>query len=109
MSNPKFFPTHRMLVKASEENFDYNTVEIDIINGTFKRTTVKANQTFIRVNKSILGEILNPHRPLGLDEVDVVSKQFNEVRVATGFSALNFRVTEDVAQARKDGALSQTP
>lgn len=109
----KFKPTHRMLVRATENSYGYDTVDIDINNGTFKRTIVKASETKIRVNKSILGEILNPHKPLGLNEIDGVAKQFNEARVAAGYSALVFR-TEDEDRttalkelAKIDASLSQ--
>jgi hypothetical protein len=89
----KFQPTHRMLVKATTEH-NYETVDIDINNGTFKRVSVKMTETKIRVNKSILGENLMSKKPLGLDEIENVAKLFNEARIAAGYDALNFRTEQ---------------
>lgn len=97
MSNAlKFKATHRMLIKATTEH-NYETVDIDIHNGTFKKTTVKMTETKIRVNKSILGENLITRKPIhNLDEIGMVAECFNTVRVAAGYAALNFRLTEEV-------------
>lgn len=100
MSLP-FRPTHRMLVKATHEH-NYEMIEIDLANGTFKRVSVSMTKTKIRVNKSFLGEDLTSRKPLGLDEVDAITKTFNEVRVAAGFSVLEFRTTEEI---NKNGKL----
>jgi hypothetical protein len=97
MSQTPFRPTHRMLMKATEEH-NYATIDIDVNNGTFKRTTVKMTETKIRVNKSILGEIINlggGTKPLGLDEIECVAERFNAARVAAGFSPLTFRTNAD--------------
>ena len=90
-----FKPTHRMLVRATTDH-NYEVVDIDINHGTFKKCSVKIPDTKIRVNKSILGENLLTSKPLGLDELEGVASSFNEVRVAAGFPALSFRLTEEV-------------
>lgn len=102
----KFSPTHRMLIKATTEH-EYDTVEIDINNGTFKKVSVKMTETKIRVNKSILGENLQSRKALGLDEIEGIAKTFNEARVAAGFNALEFRLTEEVKRDKKDGKVQQ--
>jgi len=92
-----------MLIKATTEH-NYETVDIDINNGTFKKSSVKMTETKIRVNKSILGEVLymgGKPGPLGLDEVEVVAKAFNEVRTAAGFTALDFRTTEELPKKKE--------
>ena len=96
----RFIATHRMLIKATTEH-EYDTVEIDINNGTFKKVSVKMTETKIRVNKSILGENLLSRKPLGLDEIENVAKAFNEARVAAGFTALEFRTTEEIKKEKK--------
>jgi hypothetical protein len=97
MANLKFVPTHRMVIKAASGTHGYDVVEIDIHNGTFKKKNVSQQETKIRVNKSILGEILNlggKSKPLGLDEIQGIADSFNEARVASGYQPLVFR-TED--------------
>lgn len=93
--SPQFQATHRMLLKATEEH-NYEVIDININNGTFKKMSIKMNETKIRVNKSILGENLTSGKPLGLDEIEVVAKTFNEVRVAAGFNVIELRTTEEV-------------
>jgi hypothetical protein len=103
MSNaPKFKPTHRMLVKATTEH-NYEAVDIDTNNGTFKKITVKMTETKIRVNKSILGENLITGKAISnLDEIKMIAEGFNAVRVAAGYVALNFRLTEEVKREVSD-------
>lgn len=103
MSSTRFSPTHRMLVKATEEH-NYEAVEISILTGLFRKTAVKMTETKIRVNKSILGESImvgGVTKALALDEVVIVANTFNEVRIAAGYEALAFRVTEEIKRERK--------
>lgn len=107
MSNPIFKPTHRMLVKAASGTHGYDVVEIDINHGTFKKKNVSQQETKIRVNKSILGEIIDlggKSKPLGLDEIQGVADTFNEARVKLGFAALVFRTdaSEEPKEALKE-------
>lgn len=97
--SPQFRATHRMLLRATVDH-NYETVEIDIINGTFKRVSVKMSQTKIRVNKSILGENMTSGKPLGLDEIEAIASTFNEARVAAGYAALEFRTTEETKNGK---------
>lgn len=98
----RFIATHRMLVKATEEH-NYETIEINIDNGLFRKTATKMTETKIRVNKSILGEVFSiggKTKALGLDELDGVAKIFNEARVAAGYEVLEFRTTEEIKKKR---------
>jgi len=91
-----------MLVKATEEH-NYEAVEISILTGLFRKTAVKMTETKIRVNKSILGESImvgGVTKALALDEVVIVANTFNEVRIAAGYEALVFRVTEDIKKEK---------
>ena len=101
MSTILFKPTHRMLVKATTEH-NYEIVDIDIHNGTFKRSSVKMTETKIRVNKSILGENLITGKPVcNLNEIQMIAETFNVIRVKAGFKALELRVTEEPKKEKK--------
>lgn len=98
-----FSPTHRMLVRATEDH-NYDMVEISVDSGLFRKVSIKMTETKIRVNKSILGEIFcigGVTKPLGLDEIQVVAATFNEVRIAAGYESLVFRLTEEIKRVRK--------
>lgn len=92
-----FKPTHRVLIKATDTNHSYETVTIDVNNGTFYRKgSVKQNETKIRVNQGILAEKIGfENVALNKEEAQVLAEQFNAKRAELGFDAIEFHRLED--------------
>ena len=83
--------THRILNKATETNFEYEVVSIDINTGLFKIEQIKANNTLVRVRDEVFGENTISNRGLSTNELLGVQSQFNELRATKGWNAITFR------------------
>ena len=97
MSELKFNATHRVLIKANQSGHSYNTVIIDVNNGTFKKDDdVNANDTKIRILKGIHAEKLcyngenDYNQPLKDTTAIRVIEEFNIKRNELGFEPLEF-------------------
>jgi len=91
----KFKITHRILVKATENNHSYDVVAIDINSGMFKNMTVKQELTNIRVKQKLYSEDVNSG-PLDLQETTSLINEFNERRKQLGYNCLVFDRIEDI-------------
>lgn len=92
--------THRLLQKASEDNYNYHTVEIDINSGLFKKVEVDAANTLIRVNTEVFGEEFNvggKSNPLTIKQIKALEAQFNAVRAQRDWAPVEFRTTKEVS------------
>lgn len=90
--------THRLLMKANDENFTYKTVELDINSGLFKKAEVDSAETLIRVNNEIFGEAfyLTTSKALTVKDIQKLQDQFNSVRAEKGWHSVEFRTTKKV-------------
>ena len=82
--------THRILNKATETNFEYEIVEIDINSGLYKVKQIKASETKIRVKKEVYGENINGSS-LNIESIKELQKTFNDLRATKDWDAFNFR------------------
>lgn len=88
--------THVILNKASEKDFEYDVIYIDINMGTYMNNKkLKASDTSIRVNKQIYGERHKTKIPMSIDEVKTVTETFNKLRESKGWPKITFRCLED--------------
>lgn len=101
-----FIKTHRVLIKSTEEDFKYYTVEIDINSGYFKKTTVDSKDTKIRVNSNIFGEYFaaGDTHPLSDEDIIRIEGLFNAVRATREWAPVEFRRTKEV-----ENEVSNTP
>ena len=93
-----FRKTHRLLVKSTETDYKYNTVEIDINTGLYRRTEVDSKSTVIRVNSEIYGEQIgySQNVPLSIEDIELLEAKFNSVREEKGWNTLEFRKSREV-------------
>lgn len=94
MSKIKFNRTHRVLIKATEGNHGYDTYEIDINSGLFRKVTVKSNLTKIRVKQQIFGEYFydgSKTAECSIDDIKRIEKLFNNVRKSLEWPEMTFR------------------
>ena len=96
--------THRLLQRASDEDFNYHTVEIDITNGLFNKTEVDSKDTLIRVNNGVFGEAFNPVKNVALTvkQIKKLQDEFNAVRAERDWHPVEFRTTKEVDKVDKD-------
>jgi len=96
MSDLKFQPTHRVLIKATVGTHGYDMVAIDINNGTYNKCNVESEKTKIRAKKGILAEKLcyNGNNDYNVPLSDAIAlkaiKQLNIKREELGFKPLEF-------------------
>ena len=88
-----FKVSHTILDKATDTDYGYEVIDIDINSGLFKRKIVKSSNTSIRVNQEIFGETTRG-RMLTAEVKDITHK-FNEVRKQKGFEPVVFRCLEE--------------
>lgn len=87
-----------MLLKSTDEDFKYHTVEIDTESGLFKKSVVDSKDTKIRVNNGIFGEQLTigGSLPLTIDDITAVEAAFNSIRESKNWVPVEFRKTKEV-------------
>lgn len=107
MTKLVFQPTHRVLIKATEEGYDYHTVLIDVNNGTFCKRDVDSNDTKIRVSKGVLAEKLGYNGKndynTALTEKEALRAvdDFNIKRAELGFEPVEFyRIERAYAESK---------
>lgn len=100
MSKLTFKRTHRVVKKASSDNHTYETVELDINSGLFKKSEVDSSDTFIRVNSGIFGEEFNKGKTYKLTgpQVKELETQFNAVRAERDWAPVEFRTTKEISK-----------
>lgn len=100
MTKLVFQPTHRVLIKAAEEGYDYHAVLIDVNNGTFCKRDVNASDTKIRVKEGIFAEKLgysgrnDYNTPLNQKEAIKLIDSFNIKRAELNFELVAFYKNE---------------
>lgn len=104
MGKLTFNKTHRMLIKATEEGYNYETVDIDINSGLFKKTTVASKDTKIRVNSEIYGEYftVGGSHPCTIEDVIRIEKLFNNVRSSFDWKPVEFRKGNENEQKKEE-------
>jgi len=90
--------------KASSDNHTYETVELDINSGLFKKSEVDSSDTFIRVNSDIFGEEFNKGKTYKLTgpQVKELETQFNAVRAERDWAPVEFRTTKEISKIEKN-------
>lgn len=103
MTKLTFKKTHRLIQRASDSNFNYTTVEIDITNGLFNKCQVDADDTLIRVKSGIFGEAFTQGKrvALSVDQINTLQTEFNAVRAERNWYPVEFRTTKEVAKVDK--------
>lgn len=100
MTKLTFKKTHRLIQRASDSNFNYATVEIDITNGLFHKCQVDADDTLIRVKSGVFGEAFTKGKRIALsvDQINALQTEFNAVRAERNWYPVEFRTTKEVAK-----------